>query len=67
MFPEALVARTSANEIQGATYDRATACHRRTGDIPVIAALRPRHVLIQHYDEEATRSSTNRVTAIGSP
>lgn len=45
-----VIAHADASNING-DAGRAAACHLQTRDIlPIAAALRPRHVLIQHYD-----------------
>jgi ribonuclease BN (tRNA processing enzyme) len=45
-----VIAHADASNISQGT-DRTAACHLQTRDVPPIAsALRPRHVLIQHYD-----------------
>ena len=45
-----VIAHADASNING-DASRAAVCHLQTRDIlPIAAALRPRHVLIQHYD-----------------
>jgi ribonuclease BN (tRNA processing enzyme) len=45
-----VIAHADASNIN-ATPERAAVCHLQTGDVlPIVAALHPGHLLIQHYD-----------------